>query len=82
MYYVYLLRCNDDTLYCGYTNDLYKRLEKHNSKKGAKYTRIRVPCKLEYFETFCDKSDALKREFAIKKLSRRQKEILINNFYE
>lgn len=73
MHYVYILKCSDDTLYTGYTNDLEKRIKTHNAKKGAKYTRGRTPVKLLYFEEFEDKSSALKREIAIKKLSREKK---------
>lgn len=61
-HYAYMLRCNDNSIYSGYTNDLEKRLEVHNSGKGAKYTRARLPVKLEYFEEFDDKKEALKRE--------------------
>ncbi|MDD5717880.1 MAG: GIY-YIG nuclease family protein [Sulfuricurvum sp.] len=74
-YYVYILRCNDDTLYTGITNRLDNRIKEHNtSPKGAKYTRYRRPVVLEYYETCKDKSTALKREAAIKKMSRSQKE--------
>lgn len=73
MHYIYILKCSDDTLYTGYTNDLEKRIKTHNAKKGAKYTRGRTPVELLYFEEFEDKSSALKREIAIKKLSREKK---------
>ena len=72
-YFVYLLRCIDDTLYCGYTDDLEKRVKTHNRGKGAKYTRRRTPVKLVYSEEFKTKSEALKREHQIKKLSRKEK---------
>lgn len=76
-YYVYILRCSDNTLYTGITNDLDKRIHEHNhSSLGAKYTRSRRPLKLVYSEGCADKSGALKREIAIKKLSKVQKEIL------
>jgi len=78
MYYVYILRCSDDTLYCGYTNDLQNRIATHNAKKGAKYTRGRLPVKLVYFEEYIDKSDALKREHKIKTYNKKQKLDLIN----
>ncbi|MEG2676061.1 MAG: GIY-YIG nuclease family protein [Clostridia bacterium] len=71
--YVYLLKCVDDTLYCGYTNNLQGRLKTHNSGKGAKYTKSRLPVQIVYSETFDSKSDALKRECEIKKLSRKEK---------
>ena len=77
MYYVYLLRCKDESLYCGYTNDLTARVETHNSGKGAKYTKSRLPVTLCYFETFKTKSEALRREAEIKKLKRLAKESLI-----
>lgn len=74
---VYLLRCKDDTLYCGITNDLQNRLEMHRSGKGAKYTRGRGPLELVYTEECEDKSAALKRERAIKSLPRQKKLELI-----
>ncbi len=77
-YFVYILRCSDGTLYTGITNDLTKRLSDHNSSAaGAKYTRSRRPVDLVYSETCADKSAALKREMAIKKLSRSEKNALI-----
>ena len=79
-YYTYLLKLNDGTYYCGYTNDLKKRLKAHNEKRGAKYTRSRLPAELVYFETFEEKSDAMKREAAIKKLKRSEKQKLIDGF--
>jgi putative endonuclease len=69
----YLLRCADDTLYCGITNDLEKRLVAHNAGEGAKYTRGRGPVVLLYRESCADKSAALKRELQIKRLSRMAK---------
>ena len=76
MNYTYLLKCADDTLYCGWTNQLDKRLKAHNDGKGAKYTRVkkRHPLTLLYQEEFADKSAALKAEYAFKHQSRRQKE--------
>ena len=76
---VYILRCKDKTLYCGVTNDLEARLEKHRNGTGAKYTRGRGPFKLLRSETYPDKSAALKREIAIKKLPRAEKLKLCNN---
>lgn len=73
---VYLLRCRDGSLYCGITNDLPKRLKAHASGKASRYTRSRLPVKLVYSEPQKSKSAALKREAAIKKLSRPQKEQL------
>ena len=79
-YYVYILKCRDNTLYTGITTDLENRLKKHNSGVGAKYTRGRTPVELMYYESCLDKSQALKREIAIKKLTRIKKEKLIENF--
>lgn len=76
-WYVYLLRCSDGTLYCGITNDVEKRFKVHNSGRGAKYTRSRLPVRVVYKEEVSDKSAALKREYAIKKLSKVQKEKMI-----
>ncbi len=80
MNYTYLLRCKDNTLYCGWTNDLEKRLAAHNSGLGAKYTRSRHPVALVYFEAFETKAEALRREAEIKKLSRKEKLKLIDKF--
>jgi putative endonuclease len=71
--------CSDNTLYCGYTNNLNKRIAAHNSGKGAKYTKTRTPVKLVYNETFDNKSDAMKREWQIKKLTKKEKLRLIND---
>jgi len=70
---VYLLRCSDDSLYCGITNDLARRVARHNSGKASKYTRSRLPVQCVWTESAQDKSAALKREVAIKKLSRAEK---------
>ncbi|MGL5069526.1 MAG: GIY-YIG nuclease family protein [Sarcina sp.] len=78
MNYVYILECADGTLYTGWTNDLEKRVRVHNSGKGAKYTRARLPVKLVYNEEFEDKISAQKREYAIKKMKRSDKLKLIN----
>ena len=78
-WYVYMLRCGDGTLYTGITDDVQRRLEAHRSGKGAKYTRGRGPLELAYTEKLPDKSAALKREIAIKKLSRREKLELCGN---
>lgn len=79
MYYVYLLRCRDGSLYCGYTTDPQKRTAAHNCGKGAKYTKSRLPVMLVYTEEYATKSEALKRECAIKKLTREQKLALIES---
>ena len=73
MFYTYILKCGDGSFYCGYTTDIENRVEKHNSGRGAKYTKSRLPVELIYFEEFETKSQALKRECAIKKLTREQK---------
>jgi putative endonuclease len=72
-----LLRCADDTLYCGITNNLDKRLAAHNAGEGAKYTRSRTPVELVYSEQYKDRSAASKREIEIKSLSRAEKLELI-----
>ncbi|PHV13408.1 GIY-YIG nuclease family protein [Chitinimonas sp. BJB300] len=76
---VYLLRCADDSLYCGITNDLAKRIATHNTGKGARYTRVRLPVVVAYVEPCADRSEASKREAAIKLLSRSSKLALIAN---
>ena len=73
MNYTYIVRCKDDTLYCGWTNDLEKRIASHNAGTGAKYTRSRRPVELVYYETFDTKEEAMSREYAIKKMSRKEK---------
>lgn len=77
MHYVYMLHCADGSLYTGYTTDVARRLAVHNSGHGAKYTRSRRPVVLVYQEECADKSTALKRECAIKRMTRVQKEKLI-----
>lgn len=77
IYYAYMLRCADGTLYSGYTNDLTRRLAVHNSGRGAKYTRSRRPVELVYWQEFADKSAAMRREAELKRLSRAAKEALI-----
>lgn len=75
--YTYILKCADGTLYCGWTNDLEKRLKSHNDGKGAKYTRSRLPVNLVYYEEFDSPVEAQKREYRIKKLTRQEKLKLI-----
>lgn len=79
MNYVYILECVDKSLYTGYTNNLEKRLKTHNSGKGSKYTRSRLPVKLIYFEEFETKIEAMKREYYIKQMSRNDKLKLIED---
>ena len=79
MNYVYILKCGDNTLYTGWTNNLEKRFEEHKQGRGAKYTKGRGPLEIVYYEVFDNKVDAMKREYAIKKLSRKDKDILVEN---
>lgn len=78
-WFVYILRCADGSLYTGMTDDVARRAQVHNSGKGAKYTRGRTPVEVVYSEECESYSDALKREYAIKKLTRQQKLQLIHN---
>jgi putative endonuclease len=79
VYFVYILSCNDQTLYTGITTDLQRRLSEHNnSDKGAKYTKLRRPVSLVYSEEVENRSFASKREYEIKQLSRNKKIELIN----
>lgn len=80
MNYAYMVRCSDGSLYAGWTNDLEKRIRCHNEGKGAKYTRSRLPVELVYYETFDTKEEAMRREAAIKKLSKTRKELLVADF--
>lgn len=77
LHYTYIVRCADDTLYTGWTTDLQRRLAAHNDGRGAKYTRSRRPVTLIYHECFATKEEALRRECAIKQLSRAEKLRLI-----
>lgn len=77
--YTYIVKCSDETLYTGWTNNLKKRLEAHNSGKGAKYTKTRRPVELVYFKEYDTKQEAMKREYAIKQLSRQKKLALIHS---
>ena len=81
-FFVYLLLCSDNSLYCGWTNDLESRIAAHNAGRGAKYTKSRRPVKLVYFEEHESKSAAMKREWQIKRLSRKEKILLAqSNLY-
>lgn len=74
MNFTYMVRCADDTLYTGWTTCLEKRLKAHNEgKAGAKYTRAKRPVELVYFEGYETKEEAMKREYAIKQLTRKEK---------
>ncbi len=79
MNYVYILKCRDGSLYTGWTNDLERRLREHNAGKGAKYTKSRRPVVLVYFEEFVTKEEAMSREYAIKRLRRKEKRKLVES---
>ena len=79
MWCVYFVRCSDDSLYCGITSNLLKRIDTHNAGKGSKYTRSRKPVALVWHEEVCCKSIALKKEYALKKLNKCRKESLVRN---
>ncbi len=78
-YYVYIVKCSDNTLYTGYTTDLDNRIKVHNEGKGAKYTRARLPVKYVFTHQCKDLSHALKLEYKIKRLNRNKKIDLINH---
>jgi putative endonuclease len=80
-HYIYILRCADDTLYCGYTTDVERRVSEHNGKEkiaGAKYTSGRRPVQVVHQESFTTRSEALKREAAVKKMKLAEKRALIS----
>ena len=77
MCYTYMVECNDGSLYTGWTKDLERRLRAHNARKGAKYTKSRRPVRLVYSEEFDTKAEAMRREYAIKHMSRPEKLKLI-----
>ncbi|WP_251521097.1 MULTISPECIES: GIY-YIG nuclease family protein [Staphylococcus] len=77
-HYIYIVRCNDNSLYTGYAKDVSQRIMKHNEGKGAKYTKTRRPVELVYQEMYGTKSEALKREIEIKRYSRKEKLKLIS----
>ncbi len=78
--FTYILTCADGSLYCGWTNHLERRVKAHNEGRGAKYTKSRRPVILSYYETFSTKEEAMRREYAIKQLSRREKQRLMEGF--
>ena len=78
MNYTYMVRCRDDSLYTGWTNHLEKRVEDHNSGRGAKYTKSRRPVELVYYEQFETKEEAMRREWEIKQMKREEKKKLYN----
>ena len=75
--YTYMVRCSDGSLYTGWTVDLEMRVAAHNSGKGAKYTKSRRPVTLAYYEVFENRQDAMRREYAIKQLTKKEKEKLV-----
>ena len=78
-HYAYILECADHTYYCGYTNNLEKRIETHNQGKGAKYTKPRLPVVLVYYEVFKTKEEAMSREWHLKQLSHDEKKALADS---
>ena len=76
-HFVYIVRCSDNSLYTGYTNNIEVRINKHNAGKGAKYTKTRRPVVLVYQEMYDTKSEALRREYEIKTFTRQRKLKLI-----
>jgi len=77
-YFAYILECVDGTYYTGSTDNLFMRVAQHNEGRGARYTRMRLPAKLVYHEEFGDRSQAVKREREIKRMSRAQKKSMID----
>ena len=82
MNYTYIVRCSDETLYTGWTNDLNKRIKAHNNGKGAKYTKPRLPVELVYAKEYATKEEAMKDEYRIKQLSRKRKQELCKEYEE
>jgi putative endonuclease len=82
MNYTYILKCCDGSLYTGWTTDLKKRVKTHNEGKGAKYTKSRTPVSLVYFEEYETKQEAMKREYYIKQLDRKDKLRLVERMDE
>ena len=78
MNYTYIVQCKDGSLYTGWTNNLEKRIKAHTEGKGAKYTKARRPVKLMYYEEFSSKEEAMRREYEIKHMSRKEKETIIS----
>jgi len=79
-FYCYIVECDDGTLYTGWTTDPERRLREHNAGKGARYTRSRRPVRLVYWEQYSDRSGAMRREVVVKKLTRFEKQTLIQKF--
>ena len=81
-WYVYLLRCSDNSLYCGTTTDLQRRVQEHNDGTGSRYTRVRLPVRLVWSSQDLSKSEAFKEEYRIKRLGKAAKEMLVKSFGE
>ncbi|MBE5956933.1 MAG: GIY-YIG nuclease family protein [Lachnospiraceae bacterium] len=81
MHYTYMVKCGDGTLYTGYTTDVLRRTKEHNRGKGARYTRSRLPVELVYYELHDTKTDAMRREYDLKQLTRVEKLKLIEEFH-
>ena len=79
-WFLYMVRCADDTIYTGISIDVSARVTKHNSGRGAKYTQTRLPVRLIYSESQPDRVSAMKREIAVKKWGRKMKEDLVKGF--
>lgn len=77
VYFTYILLCSDQSLYTGYTNNLLRRLKKHQAAQGAKYTKNRLPVRLVYYELYTSQHEAMSREYQIKQLNRKKKIELI-----
>ena len=77
MNYTYIVQCGDGSLYTGWTNNIEKRISDHNNGKGAKYTKTRLPVALVYYEEFSTKEEAMRREWEIKQMSRKEKKRLV-----
>lgn len=79
-FYCYILECADGSFYTGWSTDPKRRLAQHNAGRGARYTRTRIPAKLVYTEELADRSSAMRREFEIKRLPRKKKLALVENY--
>lgn len=82
MNYTYIVECSDGSFYTGWTTNLERRIKVHNQGKGAKYTRARLPVTLKHYESFQTKEEAMRREYEIKQLSRREKQKLIEKMID
>ncbi|MDE6432958.1 MAG: GIY-YIG nuclease family protein [Lachnospiraceae bacterium] len=80
--YTYIVECGDGSLYTGWTKGLKQRIKCHNEGKGAKYTRSRLPVRLVYYEVFATRQEAMKREYAVKQMERKDKLKLLNDMSE